>query len=77
MEGEIRERVLKGRHEVGSLAGGRKGRNVSMGVKRDLRNSILLPALTYGSQNWTWSKVQQSKSACCRDELSERSVWGE
>ncbi len=46
MEGEIRERVMKGKSVVGSLAGVMKGRNVSMDVKRGLRNSILLPALT-------------------------------
>ncbi len=46
MEGEKRERVMKGRSVVGSLTGIMKGRNVSMGVKRSLRNSILLPTLT-------------------------------
>ncbi len=29
-----------------------------MDRKRDLRNSILLPTLTYGSENWTWSVAQ-------------------
>ena len=33
MEGEIRERVMKGRSVVGSLAGVMKGRNVSMDVE--------------------------------------------
>ncbi len=55
MEGEIRERVMKGRSVVGSIAGVMKGRNVFMDVKRGLRNSILLPTLTYGSENWTWN----------------------
>ncbi len=32
-----------------------------MGMKRGLRNSILLSALTYRSEHWTWSKAQQSK----------------
>ncbi len=61
MEGEIRERVMKGRSVVGSLTGVMKGRNVSMDVKRGLRNSILLPTLTYGSENWTWNGAQQSR----------------
>ncbi len=61
MEGEIRERVIKGRSVVGLLAGVMKGRNVSMGVKRGLMNSILLPTLTYGSENWTWNGEQQSR----------------
>ncbi len=58
MEGEIRERVMKGRSVVGSLAGVMKGRNVSIDMKRDLRNSILLPTLTYGLENWTWNGAQ-------------------
>ena len=48
MEGEIRERAVKGRSVIGSLARVMKGRKVSMEVKRGLRNSILLPTLTYG-----------------------------
>ncbi len=52
-EGEIREPVMKGRSVVGSLSGAMKERNVSMDVKRGLRNSILIPTLTYGSENWT------------------------
>ncbi len=52
---------MKGRSVVGSLAGVMKGRNVSMDVKRALRNSILLLTLTYGSENWTWNGAQQSR----------------
>ncbi len=51
MEREIRERVMKGGRVVGSLAGVMKGRNVSMDVKRGLRNGILLPTLTHGLKN--------------------------
>ncbi len=61
MEGEIRERVMKDRSVVGLLAGVMKGRTVSMEVKRGLRNSVLLPTLTYGLKNWTWNGVQQSR----------------
>ncbi len=46
---------------MGSLAGVMEGRNVSMDVKRALRNSILLPTLTYGLENWTWNGAQQSR----------------
>ncbi len=67
---------MKGRSVVGLLAGVMKGRNVSMDVKRGLRNGILLPTLPYGLENWTWNGAQQL-SACCRDELPERSVWSE
>ncbi len=34
---------------------------MSMDVKRGLRNSNLLPTLTYGSENWTWNGAQQSR----------------
>ncbi len=77
MKGEIRERVMKGRSVVGLLTEVMKGRNVSMDVKKGLRNSILLPTLTYGSENWTWNGVQESRVRACRDELPERSMWSE
>ncbi len=38
----------------------KEGRNVTVDMKRGLRNSILLPSLTYGSENWTRNGVQQS-----------------
>ncbi len=47
---EVRERAVKGRSVIGSLAKVMKGRNVSMEVKRGLRNGILLPTLTYGPE---------------------------
>ncbi len=61
MEGERRERVIKGRNVVGSLAGVVKGRNLSKNMKRGPRNSIFLSTLTYGSENWTWNGAQQSR----------------
>ncbi len=39
-----------------------------MEVKRDLRNSILLPTLLYGSETWTWNRAQQSR--VCAMEMS-------
>ena len=62
MEGEINERVVKGRCVIGSLAKVMRGRNVSMDVKRGFRDSIL-SALTYGSETWTWNRAV--KSMCC------------
>ncbi len=56
-----RERAVKGRSVIGSLARVMKERNVSTEVKRSLRNSILLPTLTYGSETWIWNRAQQSK----------------
>ncbi len=52
---------MKGRSVRGSLARVMKGRNVSMEVKRGLRNSILLSTLTNGSETWTWNRAQQSR----------------
>lgn len=39
-----------------------------MELKRGLRKSILLPALTYGSETWTQNGAQQSSK--CALELS-------
>ncbi len=37
------------------------GRSVSMEVKRDLRNTVIVPTLTYGSKTWTWNESQRSR----------------
>ncbi len=58
MEGEVRERELKGRQIVGALVS--YERNISMEVK-GIRNSIILPTLSYASDMWTWNAAQQSK----------------
>ena len=60
MEEKIRERTLKGRCVIGSLAKVMTRRNVYMEVKRGLRNSIL-QTLMYESETWTWNKTQQSR----------------
>ncbi len=39
LEGEIRERTVKGRQVVGALERVMKGRNVSMAVKRGIRKA--------------------------------------
>ena len=49
MEGEIKESAVKGRYVTGSLTRVIRGRNVSMEVKRGLRNTIILPTVTHGS----------------------------
>ena len=46
MERERRERAVKGRCVIESLARIIRGRNVSMEIRRGLRNSILMPTLT-------------------------------
>ena len=37
------------------------GKNVTMEVKRGVRNSILLSTLIYGFETWTGNRAQQSK----------------
>ncbi len=49
-EGETRERALQGRKVVGSLGCLMNGRSVSLEVKRDLRNTVIIPTLTYASE---------------------------
>ncbi len=61
MEGEIRERTVKGRQVMGDLKRVMKGRNESMKLKRGIKNSILLPTLSYTSETWTWNAAQQSR----------------
>ncbi len=35
------------------------GRSVSMEVKRDLRNTVIVPTLTYVSETWAWNEWQR------------------
>ena len=61
MVSEIRERTMLGRREIGELGSVLNGRGMSMEVKRNLRNSIVVPTLTYGSEVWKWNVAEQSK----------------
>lgn len=47
---EIREKAVKGRQVIGALGRILQCRNMNMG----LRNSIVLPTLTYALETWTW-----------------------
>ncbi len=60
-EGETRETALQGRKVVGSLGPIMKGRSVSMEVKRDLRNTVIVQTLTYASETWAWTESQRSR----------------
>ncbi len=53
MEAERRERTVKGRQVMGALERVMKGRNVTMEVKRGIRNSVILPTLSYASETYT------------------------
>ncbi len=59
--GETRERALQKRKVVGSLGRIMKGRSVNMEVKRDLRNTVIVPTLTYVSETWAWNESQRSR----------------
>ncbi len=59
MDGEIRERTVKGRQVMGALERVMKGRSVRMVVKKGIRNSVILPTLSYASKTWTWNAAQQ------------------
>ncbi len=65
-----------------------KGRSVSMEVKRDLRNTVIVPTLTSASKTWAWNESQRSRvqaveisylrSACGvnrMDRMSNESVY--
>ncbi len=60
-EGETSERALQGRKVVRSLGHIMNGRSVSMEVKRDLRNTVIIPILTYANETWAWSESQRSR----------------
>ncbi len=60
-EGETRGRTLQGRKVVGSLGRVMNGKSVSMEVKRDLSNTVIVPTLTYASETWTWNESQRSR----------------
>ncbi len=64
------------------------GRSVSMEVKRNLRNTVIVPTLTYASETWAWDECQRSRvqamemsylrSACgvsTMDRMSNESVY--
>ena len=61
LEGEIRERAVSGRCVIGLLARIMRGKNISMDIKRRLRNSIFLPTLLYGLEAWAWNRTHQSR----------------
>ncbi len=46
---------------VGSLGCIMNGRSVSMEVKRDLRNTVIVPTFTYASEIWAWNENQRSR----------------
>ena len=45
---------------MGELESVLRGRNVSMEVQKDLRNSIILPTIPYGNEVWMWSESEQA-----------------
>ncbi len=37
------------------------GRSVSMEVKRDMRNTVIVTTLTYASNTWAWNEIERSR----------------
>ncbi len=58
MEGDIRERAVQGRKVAGSLGCMMKGRTVSMEVKKELCDGIIVLTITYASETWVWNERQ-------------------
>ncbi len=46
---------------AGSLGRIMNGRSVSMEVKRDLRNTVIVPTLTHARETWVWNESQRSR----------------
>ncbi len=46
---------------AGSLIRIMNGRSVSLEVKRDVRNTIIVPTLTYASVTWAWNESQRAR----------------
>ena len=61
MKSEIRERAVQGRKMIGALNKVCGFGDMDRKVKKGLRDSILLPTLTYGSELWTWGQQERSK----------------
>lgn len=53
MEGKV-----KSRQDTGLIERTMRDISVSMEVKRELRNSIILSAVTCASETWAWNKSQ-------------------
>ncbi len=52
---------MQGRKVVRSLGCIMKGTSVGMEVKRALRNTVIVPTLTYASNTWAWNESQRSR----------------
>ncbi len=69
---------MQGRKVVGSFRRIMKGRSVSMEVKRDLRNTVIVPALTYVSETWAWNESQRFRvQAVEMSYILEECLWCE
>ncbi len=53
MEGNIKDKSPQGRKVVGFVGRMMRERTVSKEVKKALRDSIIVPTVTYASETWT------------------------
>lgn len=61
LQSENTERAVQGRRVTGELGSMIKGRSLGVEVKKNLRDSIVLPTLTYSIEVWKWNVAEQSK----------------
>ncbi len=52
---------MQGRKVAGSIGRIMKSRSLSMEVKRNLRNTVIVPTLIYASKTWAWNESQRSR----------------
>lgn len=57
----MQHKIIEGRQVIGSLGRILNGRNISMGMKRGLRNSIVLPTLMDALKTWIWNRSHHSR----------------
>ena len=58
MEGDTRKRAIQVRKMIGFLECFMKWRTVTMEVKRELCDGIIVPTITYAGDIWVWNKSQ-------------------
>lgn len=61
MEGETRERAVRGRKVIGSVEHMMKVWTVDLEVKNVLCDEIIVPTITSASETWAWNESQRSR----------------
>lgn len=72
---EIKRRIANGWRKYWSLKEIMKANDLSIGTKRKVYNTCILPCITYGCETWSLSKHHRDKLQCCQRAM-ERSMLG-